>query len=157
MTLTVTVDYTNFGELDMHPPMHPPMPEPEPDPEPNIELLRQVLKQIEAEPERWNQRDWATITAIKTKSGAGACGTAFCVGGWAVLLSGEYEIKFTGWSSTENCVQIETGEELYIETQAQELLGLTHLEAAMLFDSENDLVTVYEVAAQIAARAGVVL
>lgn len=48
------------------------------EPTPNLPLLRAVLAQIDAHPERWNQKDYAT---------RGECGTAFCVAGWAVHLT----------------------------------------------------------------------
>lgn len=38
-----------------------------------------VLAQIDAEPELWEQRSWSIETA---------CGTAYCFGGWAVVLAG---------------------------------------------------------------------
>jgi hypothetical protein len=55
---------------------------------PNAELAWRVLDQIDAHPETWNQRDWAS---------EGSCGTAYCFAGWAALLAG-HEIA---WLSAE--------------------------------------------------------
>jgi hypothetical protein len=49
------------------------------EPELNIPLLTKVLDHITANPLEWGQGVWATETE---------CGTAACVAGWAVIMSG---------------------------------------------------------------------
>lgn len=44
-------------------------------PTPNAELAYRTLDQIDASPEHWRQSSWV-------------CGTSYCFGGWAVVLSG---------------------------------------------------------------------
>lgn len=45
----------------------------------NVPLLRKVLEHITEHPEEWDQTVWARPTA---------CGTAYCVAGWAVTMAG---------------------------------------------------------------------
>lgn len=47
----------------------------------NIDLLKRALAQVEEHPDQWQQAHWATPPAPE-------CGTAHCIGGWAVVLHG---------------------------------------------------------------------
>ena len=59
--------------------------------------------------------------------------------------------------TAEMCVEASTGEQLYIETVARELLGLSTAEAEALFAAENSRFDLELVAVGIAERAGQVL
>lgn len=63
----------------------------------NVKLLRQVAKHILAEPKRfamwtWVQRKVANDDTFMADDGKqlkyAKCGTAACIGGWAIILSG---------------------------------------------------------------------
>jgi hypothetical protein len=45
-----------------------------------VDLLERVAEQIEREPERYEQRHWETQLE--------SCGTAHCIGGWAMHFAG---------------------------------------------------------------------
>lgn len=63
---------------------------------PNTDLLHRTLEQCRTHPDTWNQDRWITLP------GYGAspyCGTAYCFGGWAVVLSG-YQIGDAGYVTT---------------------------------------------------------
>lgn len=60
---------------------------------PNKALLKRTLQHIEEHPEEWNQDHWITLPGP-------SCGTAYCFGGWAVVLSG-YQISHAGYVTTD--------------------------------------------------------
>ncbi len=115
-------------------------------PEPNIPLLRKAVEWAEAEAAKtdgtglWNQAWYAEQRE---------CGTAYCIAGFAIMagLSGAklvdgYELEVDG----NDCVSwFDTG---------RAALGLTENEAYALFNANNSIAEVREVAEQIAARAG---
>lgn len=123
-------------------------------PTPNLPLLRAVLAQIDAHPERWNQKDYAT---------RGECGTAFCVAGWAVHLT-HPTAEFLWHEMTCDCEDCSAGrfteaasrlsDSRSIDQLATEELGLTRYEAGRLFRSSNSRSEIQHQVEQIAARAG---
>lgn len=138
--------------LAEHDVVTPPWPEP---PVPNLPLLRKAMAQIKIRG-AWDQASW-----MRTKAKS-ECGTAGCVAGWAVELTGRYELLFAGVEHV-NELYVEmvrdrvTGEEEYIETVATRELGLTIEEADVLFMGGNDMPMLIWAAEQIAKRAGEVL
>lgn len=52
----------------------------------NAELFHQIADKIEKEPEGYNQEFWGQRTS---------CGTAYCIGGWAVVLGGKDQIIYS--------------------------------------------------------------
>jgi len=99
------------------------------EPMPDLELLRKVLRQIDAHPELWDQSWWITESP---------CRTAYCVAGWAIILSGE---------------QLPLHNRL-IPIRAQELLGIQQHERTNLFYGNSDRETIEWIASKIAKRAG---
>lgn len=113
----------------------------------NMKLLREVMDTILAKPDEWDQGSWAVI---KPEAEGGACRTAYCVAGWACVLSGEqlrYEEAPISYipripmargylyaDYTEDGVDI--GE------RAQFHLDLDEITADILFDGDNSLETI---------------
>lgn len=90
----------------------------------NKELLEQVRDHILAEPRRYDQ------TTFRRTSSEVPYGTAACVAGWAVLLSG---INKTCDCKVPNCF-VNAGDE------AARLLGLDKRSADVLFDPAPETV-----------------
>lgn len=104
---------------------------------PNLPLLRKVLDHIDAHPEEWRQEVWVSKTP---------CGTAHCIAGHAVVLSG-------GQFVTLNRVRI--GEKVQnVHNVAADLLGLDDRTADDLFDAGNTREDIQRIAERIAERAG---
>lgn len=123
----------------------------------NGELLALTMNHIEANPEQHNQRDWLRVGMT--------CGTAGCLAGWAVLLSGvpiDPESAELARSFSHNqrwAVRIDDGKPVLIErslmsweeecrleadgvltgigSYAADLLGLSEYNASVLFCSSN--------------------
>jgi hypothetical protein len=91
----------------------------------NKELIKKITLQIEDNPESWDQTAWAE---------QGACGTTFCVAGWACELTG-YSPRFSDQArgAITSVAVNESGEEVNIESHARAALGLSHEEAYELF------------------------
>lgn len=79
----------------------------------NVPLFQRIMLAIAALPQRWNQGHFVKHTD-------GGCGTAFCVAGWALHLSGVDVVGFRN-------------EHRRIFREAAALLGLTYREAAEIF------------------------
>ena len=115
-------------------------------PAPNIPLLRKAVEWAEAEAAKtdgsclWNQGVYAVPTG---------CGTAFCIAGWTVATA-HPDAKIIGLDT----IVMPNGKGVAWEHEAQQLLGITEQEGYDLFDPENDIGTVRELAEHIAARAG---
>lgn len=88
----------------------------------NKELMRRILNQIKETPELWRQGHWAQKTD---------CGTTFCVAGWACVLSG-WTPDFNG-SDVTGVVQDDSGNLVFMETQAALLLDISQVRAIELF------------------------
>ena len=107
----------------------------------NVPLLTKVLDHITANPKEWNQRVFVREAT---------CGTAACVAGWAVIMTGhtlEYEQgECIHGSRTEACREACraqfarcTADEKFIADVARHELGLTAAQSACLFKGTNDL------------------
>jgi len=99
-------------------------------PKPNAELAYLVLDHIDAHPEQWDQGRW-----ISRPDGAD-CGTAGCFAGWACMLSGnqpDWTMSNGKWTNTVTA----DGYWKYVGDRAAELLGISEVDAEMLFDADN--------------------
>lgn len=103
----------------------------------NVPLLTKVLDHITAHPEEHDQRSWAI-----RKDG---CGTACCVAGWAVVMSGH---EFAWWEWSDGDVADETVDHELIGHVAQRELGLTYEQARLMFRGDNTLYTLWYLAAE---------
>ncbi len=123
----------------------------------NIPLLRKAVEWAEAEAAKtdgsslWNQAAYAIATD---------CGTAFCIAGWTVANFAEgvtVQPYPTGYGEQPGelvSVVHPDGRPVAWEREAQQLLGLTDAEAWDLFEVDNDIHRVRDLAEQIAARVG---
>lgn len=109
---------------------------------PNIPLLRKAVEWAEAEAAKedqeqseWDQLYWRDV-------GFRACGTTYCIAGYVCEVSGE---EWTSGVTTANGA---------VPRVAADLLGLGQDDAWALFDAENSIERVREVAERIAERAG---
>jgi len=121
------------------------------------ELLAATMSHIEANPERHNQSDWMRVGM--------SCGTAACLAGWAVLLSGvpidpdSAELASSFSRNQRWAVRIDDGKPVLVErslmnweeenrleadgvlmgigSYATDLLGLSGYNASVLFCSSN--------------------
>lgn len=114
------------------------------EPRPNIPLLRKAVEWAEAEAQKpadqrlWEQRDYVTEKA---------CGTAYCIAGYAVAISPNTKVLDDDWP-------VIGGTQIPWHDAGRLLLGLSVFEGECLFDETNDIATVREIAERIAARAG---
>lgn len=123
---------------------------------PNTELLVDVLAHIDLQPDSWNQGLWGATYVIPDSVGAmNECGTAFCVAGWALMLSGEP----LEWGMTESgafqgrnmLIGVRSDPYLGVASAAKRVLGVegrycidqVEDRELDLFDGDNDLETVY--------------
>jgi hypothetical protein len=86
------------------------------------------------------------------------CGTSFCVAGYAVALEGDAFVQPVEWGSpsrvAEFCVPVEGGEVQTISVRAQDLLGISESEAALLFDANNGWKDLKRIAREICRARG---
>lgn len=80
----------------------------------NIPLLRKIQKRLDKNPELFRMEHWTNEVS---------CGTAYCIGGWAMELSGESADKLNKMSDSIS--------------YAADLLGLTSDEGVRLFVKED--------------------
>lgn len=130
-------------------------------PELNVDLIQRVMKRIERDEENWDQQSWASVHKGSLQGSptievdgdqwsalddvvllsGDACGTTFCFAGHTVLEAGEtilvdkYEFESDNPLEVEYCLDRD-GNLHSIENRAQELLGLTPIQARALFDGE---------------------
>lgn len=90
----------------------------------NTDLAERVLAQIKDHPETWNQDDYAIQTD---------CGTAYCVAGWASVMTGATCDMWSDFTRDGNWVDP--------EQDGARALGLDPYgsRASALFDAYNDL------------------
>lgn len=110
---------------------------------PNIELLDKIIAKIEEQPESWDQEFYAR------KKDDSPCGTAYCVAGWAAVLSGrtfnwQEPIIPREWSTLEDKVYFSDYPEhltdgAHVAWYAQNMLVLSDEDADALFDCANTL------------------
>src|SRR5690349_20576433 len=105
----------------------------------NVDLLMQIRERILTEPERHNQEMWAT--ASQKPEGVDACGTAYCVAGWACVLDGQKLDWHVGDEHNWEAGRLADGE-TPISQHAQAVLQLSDENAFELFDSINSRPTV---------------
>jgi hypothetical protein len=122
------------------------------EPTPNLALLRKTFEQIKI-PKVWDQSTWMYTTERSE------CGTAGCFAGWAVSLTGRYELLFMEVAGckamfVDMVEDLDTGERDYLATVAERELGLTEDEAEWLFDGRNSMGTIRQLCESIAERAG---
>lgn len=110
----------------------------------NVELLRRVLEHITAHPETWNQGVWA--------AGAKGCGTAYCAAGHAVVMTGH---KIDWASAYDGVAEFVIDEGITnpawhptISEVAEAELGLTYEQAEELFEGDNTLAELWDLAEQ---------
>jgi hypothetical protein len=91
---------------------------------------------IIAYPERWNQDTWATQTD---------CGTAYCIAGFAAVLTG-WTAEFTHRGMGNGmCYRKDTNERMLINEVARKALGLSVNQSHDLFSAYNDLSDIEEI------------
>lgn len=122
-------------------------------PTPNLPLLRKVLDHIDAHPEEWDQSEYGKVSRVSS------CGTAFCIAGHALVMSG-YETKES--ITYPGSLDFFTPDGVLTDPadEGMRVLGLTADEAddiGGLFSAGNTRWRVQRIAEQIAARAGEVL
>jgi hypothetical protein len=129
------------------------------------ELLKLAVKAIEAEPERWNQAFWGmgrpksggTVT-VEMKGifsnelfprefsildlDNETCGTTMCLAGHVVTQAGfPLLLRADGWGDADDRGEagrcLVDGKAVSISEKAQELLGLTDGQAAIMFTTGN--------------------
>lgn len=130
------------------------------EPIPNLPLLRKVVDWAQAEAAKpdhecaWDQSVWKSLVERP-------CGTAYCIAGYTAQISGgvwsqdghgELLIAEPGEEGTRKCCNEE--HVISPSQRAATLLGLTPNEAGDLFEAENGIADIREIADQIAARAG---
>lgn len=77
---------------------------------PNWRLLRRVQRTILKYPDQFHMGDWATSGHVDHCAPIGRCGTAACIGGWAVVLNKKSKpSRYRGY---------------WLETNARKVLGL---------------------------------
>jgi len=95
-----------------------------------VKLLRRVKRHILAEPKRLDMNQWVK------PSRQSPCGTAACIAGWTVLLSGPEE-KIAEVSKTRTLYEANEaaigGFGVGIGERARQLLGLTYEQSVRLF------------------------
>lgn len=119
----------------------------------NRDLFVDVLAHIESDPNSWHQGSWASASCGVPAQGAKIdplappCGTAFCMAGWACVVSGER----INWGTNPDFLydpENWSGNGDSIETRARELLtngGYT----GGLFGASNSLDVLYRISARI--------
>ena len=104
----------------------------------NIQLLRKVLEHVTDHPEEWNQGVWAVRND---------CGTAACIAGHTVLMTG-HQVEWVSMSgATEKAIAVSQGPT--INRVAAHELGLTGYQADVLFNASNTLADLWWLAGQI--------
>lgn len=107
----------------------------------NSDLMRQVADAIESEPEHFRMDTWCSESA---------CGTTYCVAGWAVAIDQPevmaecqpplvaYYTALFGGDSLAGLTGPATDAGDRISTTAQGVLGITDVEASALFHGGRD-------------------
>lgn len=95
----------------------------------NHSEIEAIIGHIEAHPEEWDQRNWASRSD---------CGTAYCLAGLACVRSGGQAKFYRGLEYASTC-SLPDGRTELIVLVAQDLLGLTNDQADILFDASNTI------------------
>jgi hypothetical protein len=123
-------------------------------PTPNIPLLRKAVEWAEAEAAKtdgtcqWDQGSWM-------ERREGACGTSYCIAGYTVAVAG-HEVGAVASLCPDGCCATLTvnGEAASWTATGASLLGLPEGDAHRLFNADNTIDVVRDIAEEIAARAG---
>lgn len=107
-----------------------------------IEWAKESAKGKQGDAPSWNQYAWFERFD---------CGTACCIAGYVATRNGEQPV-FTPGSREALTVEGTDGVQHSIQTYATELLGITSIEAGWLFDGDNDLVDIVEIAGELKER-----
>jgi hypothetical protein len=107
----------------------------------NIDLLRTALDAIEANPEQWDQRAWAT----RTESGA-----TYSLAARVCLLVGD-AIDWDRVNEWDNATWLTNGQTII--DAANELLGLDMFDAHELHDVDNDIAKTRKIGERLIKRA----
>lgn len=100
----------------------------------NIPKLEAVMDQILTNPKQHDQSAWAQRSKRKPD-----CGTSYCFAGWAVTMAG-YDMVWEEYHFSDlafYCKLPGATDWVYIEQVAQDVLGLTKVEADRLFSESN--------------------
>lgn len=108
----------------------------------NIDLLRTALDAIEANPEQWDQRAWATRTETGDE--------LYSLAARVCLLVGD-EINWDRVNDWGNATWLTNGQTII--DAANELLGLGVFDAHELHDVDNDIAKARKVGERLIKRA----
>lgn len=115
----------------------------------NTDLLKRTLAYILENPEKWDQKHWATKVT-------GTCTTAFCFAGTALhlnhpgsMLVGGWPIGVDGDRFATDTMEVPGLGDVDIEETAAEELGLSDDQNEYLFDSENTLPQILRMVAEL--------
>ena len=133
----------------------------------NIPLLRKAVEWVEREAElpwwkrMWYQGTWAALkrdvysykerTFKKYEQELDYCGTACCLAGYVVQLNHTVEFEVDEDGDFVD-VLVDGSDKLSISDLAREELGLTQVQAAMLFDGGNRASDIRKIAERIAGE-----
>lgn len=119
----------------------------------NVELLDRIEQQITQHPESWIQSTWFRLPGLPNAQEIDPpCGTAFCVAGWAVAMSG-HKLRTQATSTEGEFCTSPDGTLWTIENAARRVLGLTRKQGYRLFDEENSLAEVLAIFAELREEA----
>lgn len=131
---------------------------------PNAYLLKRIYYYIVEHPESWLQKTYAANKSYWLFPEKNVCGTAFCVAGHALVLTGHKpiftqdlpELGLTNaeadvWAAevTGRFLNNRNGKLVDAEKRAAKVLGLTAVQASSLFDADNDIETIKELIEEI--------
>lgn len=102
----------------------------------NVPELRKQLEWAESHPDDWDQDKYVQRTS---------CGTTYCIAGKTVADHG-WEFLWQAADSPSYCTK--NGQGLSIEEAAAGILGLGEDEADLLFEFDNNLPRLWELAAE---------
>lgn len=107
----------------------------------NRDLAKLILEQLEEKPHTHNQQYWFR----KDRSGASVdtlmpgerveCGTTLCVAGWAAYMNG---YMLTSYEKGITTATLPFGPQRQVPDVAQELLGISEMDAYILFHNTNN-------------------
>lgn len=104
----------------------------------NVKLFREIQEAIRQEPERFDMSEW--IEGHYVENGAGFCGTAACIAGFACLLDAnktETEKKQSFKARVLNLLGLKQPCEIGTPLRARKLLGIDYEQGERLFFVHN--------------------
>ncbi len=111
-------------------------------------------KEVQGLPSEWDQGTWAASrTNLQPSAQSPSCGTACCIAGKAVARQGGVfllEQPFAGATRLRaDYAEMPNGRRVMIETEAEEILGLTRVQADALFDADNTIASIRRIVQEI--------